>query len=42
MTKLPQTGGSFTRDTKGALKQTVAPPKPAPRSKPPAPKKKGA
>ncbi|GEM_PF-1926031 len=38
MTRLPQSGGSFTRTEKGGLKQTVAPPKPAPRPKPPAPK----
>ncbi|WP_305970447.1 MULTISPECIES: hypothetical protein [unclassified Mameliella] len=34
MTRLPQSGGSFTRTEKGALKQTVKPPKPAPRPKP--------
>ena len=38
MTRLPQSGGSFTRTEKGGLKQTVPPPKPAPRPKPPAPK----
>lgn len=31
MTTLPQSGGSYTRDAKGGLKQTVKPPKPAPR-----------
>lgn len=34
MTRLPQSGGSFTRTEKGGLKQTVKPPKPAPRPKP--------
>lgn len=34
MTRLPQSGGSFTRTEKGGLKQTVKPPKPAQRPKP--------
>ncbi len=44
MTDLPQSGGSYTRDPKGKLKQTEAPvqerapAKPAPK---PAPKKEG-
>lgn len=37
MTRLPQSGGSFTRTEKGGLKQTVKPPKPAPRPAPPKP-----
>lgn len=45
MTTLPQSGGSYTRDAKGGLKQTVKPPKPAarPQAAPPAqPQKKEA
>lgn len=37
MTSLPQTGGSYTRTDKGALKQAVKPPKPAERPKPATP-----
>lgn len=37
MTRLPQSGGSFTRTEKGVLKQTVKPPKSAPRPKPESP-----
>lgn len=39
--RLPQTGGSYTRDEKGALKQTQPPTKPAVKAKPAATKKKG-
>jgi len=33
MTKLPTSGGSYTRDDKGALKPAGASPKPAPAPK---------
>ncbi|WP_417726179.1 hypothetical protein [Roseovarius sp.] len=31
MTNLPTSGGSYTRDDKGALKPTGTPPKPTPK-----------